>query len=87
MTSLDVAATVAAVTPGAPTNYDASSRSRTGSGRIPLQPGRPAGHGNNAIEAFLRHRVGYCEQFAGTYAAMARTLGFPSRLAVGFTSG
>ena len=46
-----------------------------------------SGHGNNAIENFLRDRVGYCEQFAGTYAAMMRTLGIPSRVAVGFTSG
>ena len=46
-----------------------------------------AGHGSNAIESFLRLRVGYCEQFAGTYAAMARTLGLPSRVAVGYTPG
>ncbi len=46
-----------------------------------------SGHGNNAIESFLRQRVGYCEQFAGTYAAMLRTLGIPARVAVGFTSG
>jgi transglutaminase-like putative cysteine protease len=46
-----------------------------------------SGHGNNAIETFLRERIGYCEQFAGTFAAMMRTLGYPSRVAVGFTSG
>jgi transglutaminase-like putative cysteine protease len=46
-----------------------------------------SGHGNNAIENFLRDRIGYCEQFAGTYAAMMRTLGIPARVAVGFTSG
>ncbi|MGB0114640.1 MAG: transglutaminase domain-containing protein, partial [Ilumatobacteraceae bacterium] len=46
-----------------------------------------SGHGNNAIETFLRDRIGYCEQFAGTYAAMMRTLGYPARVAVGFTSG
>ncbi|HYN33547.1 MAG TPA: DUF3488 and transglutaminase-like domain-containing protein [Ilumatobacteraceae bacterium] len=45
------------------------------------------GHGNNAIENFLRDRIGYCEQFAGTYAAMMRTLDIPARVAVGFTSG
>jgi hypothetical protein len=45
------------------------------------------GHGNNAIEGFLRDRVGYCEQFAGTYAAMMRTLDIPTRVAVGFTPG
>jgi len=46
-----------------------------------------AGHSNNAIEGFLRERVGYCEQFAGSYAAMLRTLGIPARVAVGFTPG
>jgi transglutaminase-like putative cysteine protease len=46
-----------------------------------------SGHGNSAIESFLRERVGYCEQFAGTYAAMMRTLGYPARVAVGFTGG
>lgn len=45
------------------------------------------GHGNNEIEAFLRNRVGYCEQFAGTYAAMMRSIGIPARVAVGFTPG
>jgi transglutaminase-like putative cysteine protease len=46
-----------------------------------------AGHGNNAIQTFLQIRKGYCEQFAATFAAMARTLDIPSRVAVGFTSG
>jgi transglutaminase-like putative cysteine protease len=46
-----------------------------------------SGHGSNAIESFLYERVGYCEQFSATFAAMARTLGIPSRVAVGFTPG
>ena len=46
-----------------------------------------AGHSNDAILSFLRIRRGYCEQFAGTYAAMARSLGLPTRVAVGFTPG
>ena len=33
------------------------------------------------------NRRGYCEQFAGTFAAMARSLGIPARVAVGFTWG
>lgn len=45
------------------------------------------GHSGSAIEDFLVERRGYCEQFAGTYAAMARTLGLPARVAVGFTQG
>ncbi len=45
------------------------------------------GHGINAIEAFLAQKKGYCEQFAGTFAAFARSLGLPARVAVGFTQG
>lgn len=41
---------------------------------------------NDALAAFLspEGRVGYCEQFAAAMAVMARTLGIPSRVAVGF---
>ncbi|HTN79132.1 MAG TPA: DUF3488 and transglutaminase-like domain-containing protein, partial [Acidimicrobiales bacterium] len=46
-----------------------------------------AGHDENAIESFLKQRRGYCEQFAGTYAAFARSVGLPARVAVGFTQG
>lgn len=45
------------------------------------------GHGVNAMKEFLAKRRGYCEQFAGTYAAFARVVGLPSRVAVGFTQG
>lgn len=38
-----------------------------------------------AISDFLRgSRTGYCEQFAGAMALMARSLGIPARIAVGF---
>ena len=46
-----------------------------------------AGHGDDALLEFLASRRGYCEQFAGAYAAMARSLGIPARVAVGFTPG
>ena len=45
------------------------------------------GNSNDAIESFLRVKEGFCQQFAGTFAAMARALGFPARVAVGFTQG
>ena len=45
------------------------------------------GHGAAAVDKFLAERRGYCEQFAGTFAAMARALGVPARVAVGFTPG
>jgi len=48
----------------------------------------PPGASMNALSDFLlRSRRGYCEQFAGAYAAMARALGLPTRVAVGFTPG
>jgi transglutaminase-like putative cysteine protease len=46
-----------------------------------------AGHSASAMEDFLRSGSGYCEQFAGTYAAMARSVGLPARVAVGFSWG
>jgi transglutaminase-like putative cysteine protease len=47
-----------------------------------------AGHDTNDIVRFLRTtRRGYCEQFAGTMAVLVRTLGLPSRVAVGFLPG
>jgi transglutaminase-like putative cysteine protease len=46
-----------------------------------------SGTGTSAILEFLRNRRGYCEQFASTMAVMARTVGIPARVNVGFTSG
>ncbi len=47
----------------------------------------PPGHGATAIDSFISQRRGYCEQFAGTFAAFARSIGLPARVAVGFTPG
>ncbi|MGH2724192.1 MAG: transglutaminase TgpA family protein [Actinomycetota bacterium] len=48
----------------------------------------PPGHGSNHILNFLTEtRQGFCEQFAGAFAVLARTLGYPARVAVGFTPG
>lgn len=43
-----------------------------------------AGDGGADLLAFLDERVGYCEQFAASMAIMARVIGIPSRVAVGF---
>jgi transglutaminase-like putative cysteine protease len=43
--------------------------------------------GADPLESFLDERIGYCQQFAGTMALMARQVGIPSRVIVGFTSG
>lgn len=44
-------------------------------------------NGARAVEAFLDTRRGYCVHFASTMAVMARQLGIPARVAVGFTPG
>jgi transglutaminase-like putative cysteine protease len=46
------------------------------------------GHGVDDMLFFLEQsRRGYCEQFAGTMSVLARSLGYPSRVAVGFLPG
>jgi transglutaminase-like putative cysteine protease len=49
---------------------------------------RSSGNGTDDLVKFLGtgkdSRVGYCEQFAAAMAVMGRTLGIPSRVAVGF---
>lgn len=45
-------------------------------------------HDVASAEDFLFNvRVGYCEQFASVFTAMARSLGIPARMAVGYTWG
>ncbi len=47
-----------------------------------------SGHDADRLQRFLyEERSGYCEQFAGSYAAMARAIGLAARVAVGFTPG
>jgi transglutaminase-like putative cysteine protease len=45
------------------------------------------GSGLDVIVPFLKAKSGYCVHFATTMAVMARTLGIPSRVAVGFLPG
>jgi transglutaminase-like putative cysteine protease len=45
------------------------------------------GHSDDAMINFLSIKQGYCEQFSGTFAAMARAIGLPTRVMVGFTPG
>lgn len=42
------------------------------------------GYGYDAMKDFLEVRAGFCQHFAATMAMMARTLGIPSRVVVGF---
>ena len=46
-----------------------------------------SGTGAAAITRFLRDKRGFCVHFSFSMAAMARTLGIPARVAVGFTPG
>ncbi len=45
------------------------------------------GNGPDAIVRFLQDKRGFCVHFAFTMAAMARTLGIPARVDVGFVPG
>lgn len=51
------------------------------------------GHGATDLAAWLlelgspNYRTGYCENFATSMAVMARTIGIPSRVVLGFTPG
>jgi transglutaminase-like putative cysteine protease len=46
-----------------------------------------AGSGSEAIARFLKDKQGFCVHFSFAMAAMARTLGIPARVAVGFAPG
>ncbi|GAA2491849.1 transglutaminase TgpA family protein [Streptomyces gobitricini] len=46
-----------------------------------------SGTGSSAISRFLKDKEGFCIHFSFSMAAMARTLGIPARVAVGFTPG
>jgi transglutaminase-like putative cysteine protease len=45
------------------------------------------GTGTAAIESFLQNKSGFCQQFAATMAAMARALGIPAVVDIGYTPG
>jgi hypothetical protein len=57
------------------------------SGAFTYDPEVRLGDDEAAVQVFLRDRRGFCVQFATAYALMARSLGIPARVAVGFTPG
>lgn len=77
-------------TRGARTNYEAAVKLQeffTDTGGF-VYSLRTQGHGNSALADFLLHsRAGYCEQFAASMAVLARVVGIPSRVAIGYTGG
>ncbi|WP_417235826.1 transglutaminaseTgpA domain-containing protein, partial [Arthrobacter sp.] len=54
--------------------------------QTPLQQGYD-GNGIGVVEAFLQKKSGYCTHFSSAMALMARSLGIPSRIVVGYAPG
>ena len=85
-----VTAEAARIVAGAGTQYDRARRLQDHfrAGEFTYDLSVSPGHAGDDLERFLfESRRGYCEQFAGAFAAMARAVGLPARVAVGFTPG
>lgn len=88
--SPEVQMAAARITQDAPTQYERarSLQDHFRGGSFSYDLSVAPGHGDDDLERFLfESRRGYCEQFAGAFAAMARSIGLPTRVAVGFTPG
>ena len=86
----EVHGTALAVTVGARNDFEralALQKWFTQDGGFRYDTSVTAGSGVQAIVNFLNQREGFCVHFAFTMAAMARTLGIPAQVAVGFTPG
>ncbi|MFJ7943785.1 transglutaminaseTgpA domain-containing protein [Streptomyces sp. NPDC096354] len=78
------------VTKGATNNYERAVKLQNFfalDGRFTYDTSVTSGTGSAAIGRFLKAKRGFCVHFSFTMAAMARTLGIPARVAVGFTPG
>jgi Transglutaminase-like superfamily/TgpA N-terminal domain len=75
------------ITARAPTPYDRAIALQNWFRTFDYDLSSRGGSGYRAMQQFLAERRGYCVQFAGTFAAFARVIGLPSRVAVGFTPG
>ncbi|MFF9480278.1 transglutaminaseTgpA domain-containing protein [Streptomyces sp. NPDC014733] len=85
-----VAATARQVTRGAATPYAKAVKLQdwfATDGGFRYDTEVRAGSGVKAIARFLEQKEGFCVHFSFSMAAMARTLGIPARVAVGFTPG
>lgn len=86
--------TAQSVTAGATTAYDSAvalqdylrSYRFSYDTKAPVVNGAESG-GVQVIGAFLESKTGYCVHFASAMAIMARTLGIPARVAVGYLPG
>lgn len=82
------------ITKGKSTPYDRAmaiqdylrSNVFTYSEKTPVDKGYD-GAGMNVLAKFLEVKAGYCVHFSATMAVMARELGIPSRIAVGYAPG
>ncbi|MGW4702765.1 transglutaminase TgpA family protein [Streptomyces sp. NPDC004285] len=86
----DVRTTALDVTKGARNDYERAVRlqdwfARDGGFRYDVDV--VSGTGVQAISRFLRDKEGFCVHFSFSMAAMARSLGIPARVAVGFMPG
>ena len=88
-TSPQAAALADQITAAATSPYDAARRLQDyfRDGSFAYDTSVDYSQESDALAAFLEERVGFCQQFASTYSAVARLIGLPSRVAVGFTGG
>ncbi|MFG2719596.1 DUF3488 and DUF4129 domain-containing transglutaminase family protein [Streptomyces sp. NPDC048416] len=85
-----VRATARQVTGGAANDYEKAVKLQdwfSTSGGFSYNTHVQSGSGTEAIANFLKEKEGFCVHFSFSMAAMARTLGIPARVAVGFTPG
>ncbi|OIV38171.1 hypothetical protein BIV57_07275 [Mangrovactinospora gilvigrisea] len=78
------------VTAGATNHYEQALKLQdwfADSGQFTYDTTVRTGLGPQAMATFLRQKAGYCEHFASAMAVMARYLGIPARVAVGFVPG
>ncbi|MDN3295528.1 DUF3488 and transglutaminase-like domain-containing protein [Streptomyces ficellus] len=86
----DVRSTAVKVTKGAENDYERAVKLQDWfavEGGFRYDTEVSSGTGATAISQFLRQKEGFCIHFSFSMAAMARTLGIPARVAVGFTPG
>ncbi|MFE7173593.1 DUF3488 and DUF4129 domain-containing transglutaminase family protein [Streptomyces sp. NPDC057616] len=85
-----VAKTARQVTQGASTHYDQAVKLQdwfSVNGGFQYSTQVQVGSGPQAIARFLKDKEGFCVHFSFAMAAMARSLGIPARVAVGFAPG
>ncbi len=79
------------ITASASTPYDRAVKLQqwfTAPGNFTYSLDTPPPHGIDALQDFLFHsKTGYCEQFAASMALLARIVGIPARVGVGYTAG